>query len=180
MPEDRYQSAFAITADLNRFLTLFDNNPGTELDFDIALDDISEQLNMSEHLLERDTHLAHLLKMLDRISNGESGSLICIGDAGTGKSVLIREIEKEVIKKGGFLAKAIHHETSKETPYSAISFALSELIKQLLSRPDFTERKSVIQEKLIGLEAPLANISPDVANLIDYVPSDDTFANTDV
>ena len=180
MPEDRYQSAFAITADLNRFLTLFDNNPGTELDFDIALDDISEQLNMSEHLLERDTHLAHLLKMLDRISNGESGSLICIGDAGTGKSVLIREIEKEVIKKGGFLAKGINHETSKETPYSAISFALSELIKQLLSRPDFTERKSVIQEKLIGLEAPLANISPDVANLIDYVPSDDTFATTDV
>lgn len=179
MPEDRYQSAFAITADLNRFMKLVGKNPGTEIDFDIALDNISERLNLSEHLLERDTHLAQLKKMLDRTSNGASCSVICVGDAGTGKSVLIREFEKVVITKGGFLTKGIQDSTSKETPYSAISFALSELIKQLLSRPDFIERKRAIQEKLVGLETPLANISPDVANLIDYAPNGETLATND-
>jgi hypothetical protein len=71
MPEDRYRSAFAITADLNRFLELVDENPDIELDFDVTLDDISEQLSIPEQLLERDTHLTQLLTTLDRAAKGK-------------------------------------------------------------------------------------------------------------
>jgi serine/threonine protein kinase len=170
MPEDRYQSAFSITADLDHFLKLAGENTDVEFDFDVALDDISEQLNIPERLLERDTHLMQLLTMLDRTANGGSGAIICVGETGIGKSSLMRELEKEVITRGGFLAKGTHNPITREIPYSAISSALNELIKQLLSQPDFPERKESIQKKLAGLEEPLSSLAPDLAHIIDYQP----------
>ncbi len=178
MPEDRYRSASAITIDLNRFLELVDENPDIELDFDVALDDISEQLSIPEQLLERDTHLTQLLTALDRTAKGKSGSIICIGETGVGKSSLIRELEKEVITRGGFLAKGILDQITKEIPYSGISAALSDLLKQLLSRPDFIEHKKAIRKNLAGLEDPLSTIAPDVAQFIDHIPSATKLAAT--
>ena len=138
MPEDRYQSAFAIQQDLTRCLELMHTSTEvTELDFEVALDDIAEQLNVSERLLERDGALRQLHQALDSACAGGTEAIICVGEAGVGKSSLIREIEKDVIDSDGFIATSRHNPRNSNTPYSAVSSAFSDLIKQLLSRPDF-------------------------------------------
>ena len=78
MPEDRYQSSYAIIHDLDRFLALA-SAERADADFEVALDDISEQLNISERLLEREiserlmereTHLVALQNGLDQAASG--------------------------------------------------------------------------------------------------------------
>jgi len=164
MPEDRYQSAFAIQQDLTRCLELMseDRLDVTELDFDVALDDIAEQLNISERLLERDDALKLLRQALSSAADGGTEAIICTGEAGVGKSALIRELEKDVIDSGGFVATGRHNPTDSEIPYSAISSAFSDLIKQLLSRPDFRQKKRQSKESARGLRKTYAEPDPRV------------------
>lgn len=171
MPEDRYQSAFAIIRDLDRVLDLMTENGHTDVDFEVALDDISEQLNISERLLERESQLIDLLNALDQTSSGESAAIFCIGENGIGKSSLVRELEREVISRGGYLGKGTYNPITTEVPYTAVSAAINDLVKQLLGQPDFPARKALIQKKLAGLEEPMFSLAPELRNIIEYVPS---------
>ncbi len=172
MPEDRYQSAYAITRDLDRFLELTVTGQ-TDVDFEVALDDISEQLNLSERLLERDDELIALRKALDEVSEGATATIACLGEAGSGKSTLVREVEREVVARGGFLAKGTHNPITVEVPYTAVSTALSDLVKQLLARPDLPEQKENIGKKLVGLEQPLFSLAPELASFLDAEVSEE-------
>ncbi len=172
MPEDRYQSAYAIIADLDRFLDLSKTQSSGQVDFEVALDDISEQLNIPERLLERDAPLVQLLTYFDQVSRGESATVIVTGDSGIGKSSLIRELEREVIARGGYLAKGTHNPITTEVPYTAVSNALNDLVKQLIYRQDFETLREAIRKRMIGLEEPVYSLAPELHNILEYVPSD--------
>ncbi len=165
MPEDRYQSAYAITHDLKHLLDLIRDGQTGDVDFDIALDDIPEQLNLSEKLLERDAHLVELLKNLDAVADGESRIIMCVGEDGVGKSSLLRELEREAIARGCYLAKGNHNPVTIEHPYSAISTALNDLVKQFTRQQDFSDRRDVLLKNLRGLEAPMISLVPELAKL---------------
>ncbi len=172
MPEDRYQSAYAIIRDLDRYLDLSKTQNSSQVDFEVALDDISEQLNIPERLLERDAALVQLLTYFDQVAKGESATVIVTGDTGIGKSSLIRELEKEVIARGGFLAKGTHNPITTEVPYTAVSTALNDLVKQLITRPDFEHLRENIRRRMVGLEEPVYSLAPELRNVLDYEPSD--------
>ncbi|MBL6690122.1 MAG: AAA family ATPase [Pseudomonadales bacterium] len=172
MPEDRYQSAFAIVQDLDRFLDLANMQNGNQMDFEVALDDISEQLNMPERLLERDAVLVQLLTCFDQVARGETATVIVTGDNGVGKSSLIRELEREVIARGGYLAKGTHNPITTEVPYTAVSTALNDLVKQLITRPDFERLRDNIRRRMAGLEEPVYSLAPELRNILDYTPSE--------
>jgi len=172
MPEDRYQSAFAIIKDLDRFLDMAKTQNSSQVDFEVALDDISEQLNIPERLLERDAALVQLLTCFDQVSRGETTTIVVTGDNGVGKSALIRELEREVIARGGYLAKGTHNPITTEVPYTAVSTALNDLVKQLITRPDFERLQDNIRRRMVGLEEPVYSLAPELRNILDYVPSE--------
>jgi PAS domain S-box-containing protein len=169
MPEDRYQSAFAIRQDLTRCLEQMDEDAldVTEVDFEVALDDIAEQLNISERLLEREEALKTLRLALASAADGSTEAIICTGEAGVGKSSLIRELEKDVYDRGGFVASGRHDPTNSATPYAAVSSAFSDLIKQLLSRQDFPQTRERIRKALAGYEMLMLNLIPGLSLIID-------------
>ncbi|MBO6563313.1 MAG: AAA family ATPase [Pseudomonadales bacterium] len=172
MPEDRYQSAYAVIRDLDRYLDLAKTQNSSQVDFEVALDDISERLNIHEGLLERDAALVQLLTYFDQVAKGQSATVIVTGDTGIGKSSLIRELEREAIARGSFLAKGTHNPITTEVPYTAVSTALNDLVKQLITRPDFEHLRENIRRRMVGLEEPVYSLAPELRNVLDYEPSD--------
>ncbi len=174
IPEDRYQSAFSIQQDLGRCLELM-SDPTldvAELDFEVALDDIAEQLNISERLLEREDALTMLRQALASTINGGTETIICTGEIGVGKSSLIRELEKDVIELGGFIVSGQHIPTSTQTPYSAVSKAFGDLVKQLLTRNEYPEIKQKIRSALEGTEDLMINLIPELSLIVDNKTTD--------
>jgi PAS domain S-box-containing protein len=169
MPDERYQSASSIHQDLNRCLELMEqeNLDATQLDFDVALDDIADHLNISERLLERDDAIASLRQALISVANGGTETIICLGEEGVGKSSLIRELQRDVIESGGFIALSRHNPVSNKTPYSVVSNALGDLLKQLLIRSDLPEIKNRLQLALSGNENLMLALIPELALVIE-------------
>ena len=169
LPEERYQSATAIVQDLAWFIELVSRGEG-DVDFEVALDDIPEQLNISERLLERDAQLITLLSALDRVTEGGSKVIICTGEAGAGKTSLIHELEKKAVSRGVYLAKGTHNPITVEVPYTGISAALNDLARQIMSHPDFNTKRDLIAQRLTGLEEPILSLVPELATLIGNEP----------
>jgi len=176
MPDDRYQSTFAIQQDLRRCLELMtqENVEATQLDFDVALDDIADRLNISEHLLERDDAMTLLREALTSVANGGTETIVCVGEEGVGKSSLIRELERDVIKSGGFIALSRHDPISAKTPYSVVSNALGDLLKQLMTRSDYSEIKRRLQLALKGNEDLMLNLIPELSLILETPKKSET------
>ena len=167
MPEDRYQSAFAIKQDLQRCLELMDQDGDvTDATFEVALDDIPEQLNISERLLERETEFSELLGCLTKVAAGGTEIIVCTGEAGTGKSSLIRELQREVGAHGGYLATGRHNMMSPDRPYAAIASAFGDLIRQLLARSDLSQVRSRISAALDGDISLMTELIPELNLLL--------------
>ncbi len=171
MPEDRYQSAYAIIGDLEHYLSLSQTQGSHEVDFEVALDDISEQLNIPERLHERDAPLIELLSVFEQVAKGETATVIVLGENGIGKSSLIRELEREVVSRGAYLAKGTHNPITTEVPYTAVSGALNDLVKQLISQPDFDRTSEKIRKRMTGLEEPMFSLAPELKNILFYQPT---------
>lgn len=162
MPEDRYQSAYAIEQDLDTCRRLIDQDPGlaTEADFEIALDDIPEQLTISKRLLERETALAELAQCLDNANQGGTELLVCAGPEGTGKSALLRALRQHNTQLGGMSGTTVLSPASMHEPYQAIIHGFDDVSRQLLARPDLAALTSSLR---LALGANIASLAARVA-----------------
>ncbi len=167
MPEDRYQSAYAVEQDLGQCATLLERNQ--DVDFEVALDDIAETLNISERLINREDELAVLRNALREVRSGSTRVIICLGVAGVGKTTLLREFEKEAQSQGATVAGGRHNPTNTQTPYSAIGAAFSELVKQLLARRDFDDLRARMRSSLGMYRGALVQIVPELSLILDDV-----------
>ena len=176
MPEDRYQRAYAIQQDLARCSELIQDPSfaeGDQLDFEVALDDIAEQLNISEKLFGRRKHLQQLSEALDRVAQGGMETIICVGKAGVGKTTLIKELEKEALAQGALVTTGRHNPINTEVPYTAVAAGFGNLIKQLLTRPNFEEIKQQIVNDLAGYERAILSAIPDLSLVLTEPPQQD-------
>ena len=181
MPEDRYQSTFAIHQDLSLCIEYLETGNVERLDsFDVALDDIPENLNIPEKLLEREEEWKGLSKSLAAVEAGERKIIICCGEAGVGKSSLISDLCKEVTAHHGYLAVGRHNVVNPDVPYSGLSLALGQLARQLLASGDLPVIRARLHEKLQGNIGLLATLSPELEKVIgktsastaDYSPTE--------
>jgi PAS domain S-box-containing protein len=168
MPEDRYQSAYAIEQDLIQCQKLLHHGQeeSSQIDFEVALDDIAEQLNISEKLIGREVPLERLRSALDTVCEGGTQVLVCVGNAGVGKTALIRELESLALARGALVASGRHNPVNTEIPYSAINAAVSDLFKQLLARSDFDAISEGVKHAISGYESTLLRILPDLSLII--------------
>ncbi|MCP4873789.1 MAG: protein kinase [Proteobacteria bacterium] len=97
-PEDRYQTARGIAADLKRCLE-------TAEPFELGTDDVSDRLAVSERLYGREGAIAQLMDAFRRAAGGRSEALWVYGYSGIGKSALIREVHKPIVEERGYLPR---------------------------------------------------------------------------
>ncbi|PCK02947.1 MAG: hypothetical protein COA42_21615 [Alteromonadaceae bacterium] len=178
--EDRYQSAVGLKADLQYCLEFLRTNPSTEATqkftgeaqqddddenekgFVLATQDLSDTFQPSQKLYGRDNETTQLLNAFEKVSQGNVALMLIEGNAGIGKSSLVHEIYKPIVKKHGYFIEGKADQFSHSIPYASLIQAIQGLIRQLLS-----EQQEQIKRWKSRL---LATLGDNAQVIIDVIP----------
>uniref|UniRef100_A0A832H8P3 Orc1-like AAA ATPase domain-containing protein n=1 Tax=Oscillatoriales cyanobacterium SpSt-402 TaxID=2282168 RepID=A0A832H8P3_9CYAN len=91
---------------------------------------------MPEKLYGRKTEVQALLAAFDRVAKGASELMLVAGFSGIGKTAVINEVHKPIVRQRGYFIKGKFDQFNRDIPLSAFVQALRDLIGQLLSESD--------------------------------------------
>ncbi|MBC1220656.1 AAA family ATPase, partial [Nostoc sp. UCD120] len=164
--EGRYQSAFGIKADLETCLDqLEQTNSITK--FAIGQHDHSSQLQIPEKLYGREAEINILMNAFEKVNQGNKELILVAGYSGIGKSALVNEIHKPVIKHRGYFIAGKFEQFQRNIPYASLIQAFQELMQQLLT--DSEAQLSTWKEKLLEALVPNAQIIIDVIPELELI-----------
>ncbi|MEH1862562.1 MAG: AAA family ATPase [Nostoc sp.] len=179
--EDRYQSAFGLKYDLeNCFAQL--KETGKTVSFPIAQRDVCDRFIIPEKLYGREHEVETLLKAFERVSNNQTELMLVAGFSGIGKTALVNEIHKPIVRQRGYFIKGKFDQFNRNIPFSAFVQAFRDLMGQLLSESDVqlsTWKNKILQvlgdqgqvilevipelEQIIGQQPPATELSQSAA-----------------
>ena len=170
-PEDRYQSARGIEADVNECLRRLENT-GRINPFPLARQDLSAHFQMSRKLVGRQKEIDRLAAAYERVSRGAKEMMLIAGPAGIGKTALVLEAAKEFVRHQGLFLQAQFDAPGRNVPYAAIVTAFHDLVRQLLT--ESPERLSQWRERILAALGAngqiLVGLIPDAATLVGNQP----------
>lgn len=164
--EERYQSAFALARDLQRCLQELQATGGVS-PFELGRGDVPERLQLPQKLYGRQRELEQLLATFDRASEGRAELVLVAGYSGIGKSALVHEVHKPIVKRRGYFVSGKFDQFNRNIPYASLIQAFQELMRQLLTEP--TERLAHWKEKLLEALGPNASIIIDVIPEVAFI-----------
>lgn len=165
--ENRYQSALGLKADLENCLTqLLDT--GKIKNFSPGEMDRYGQFLIPQKLYGRSNEIASLLSAFNRVSCGTSEVILVSGYSGIGKTSVINEIHKPIVKQKGYFISGKFDQFKRNIPYKAIIDALQVLIQQLLteSSEQIDRWKEKIESNLGKNGAVIAEVIPEIELII--------------
>jgi PAS domain S-box-containing protein len=132
-PEDRYQSAHGLQVDLERCLRRADAS-GQVAPFPLGSDDIAGRLEFPRKLYGREAQAAALSEALDTVVATRRSRLVLLAGApGVGKTTLVQHLRERVLAAGGSYAVGKYDQEQRDVPYSALTQALDEQVRQRLA-----------------------------------------------
>ncbi len=129
--EDRYQSSYGLAADLekcNDDIKKGFHDPG----FVLAQSDVSRRFQVPQKLFGRKNELERLELHFDNASRGSVEFCLVSGYSGVGKSVLVHELGRSIVKKRGYLIHGKFEQFKQNIAYVAFANAFRNLIYELL------------------------------------------------
>ncbi len=138
--EERYQSALGLKHDLETCLHCL-KETGEIPAFDIGNRDIQDHFIIPEKLYGREQEVQTLLDAFERVANGASELILVAGFSGIGKTAVVNEVHKPIVKQRGYFIKGKFDQFNRNIPLSAFVQAFRNLTGQIL-----TETDRVIQE----------------------------------
>ncbi|WGV28017.1 AAA family ATPase [Halotia branconii] len=160
-PEERYQSAWGIKADLENCRDRL-QSLGKIDEFCLGTQDICDRFVIPEKLYGREEEITQLLTTFERVSQGSSEIMLVSGYSGIGKSALVNEIHKLILRQRGYFISGKFDQLQRDIPYAAIALAFGDLIRQLL-----TETEATLQTWQLEL---LAALEPNAQVIMDVIP----------
>jgi predicted ATPase/signal transduction histidine kinase/GAF domain-containing protein len=133
--EDRYQSAFGLKHDLIKCRQEYPV-AGKQTRFDLGERDISDRFLIPEKLYGRAQEVQTLLDAFGRIANGASELMLVAGFSGIGKTAVVNEVHKPIVRWHGYFIKGKYDQFNRNLPFSAFVQAFRDLMSQLLSSDD--------------------------------------------
>jgi predicted ATPase/signal transduction histidine kinase len=130
--EYRYQSAFGIKQDLEICQLQWQQNSDIP-SFELGQRDISDRFTIPEKLYGRETEIEMLLAAFDRVSKGSSEMMLVTGFSGIGKTNLVHELHKPIIRQRGYFMNGKFEPLKHNIPFSALVQAFQALIHQLIN-----------------------------------------------
>ncbi|EAZ88406.1 ATP-binding protein, partial [Crocosphaera chwakensis] len=171
-PEERYQSAWGIKADLEICLNQL-KSLGEITSFPLATQDIAEKFQIPHKLYGRELEVNKLLTIFDEVSQGNTQMLLISGYSGVGKSALVNEIHKPIVRQRGQFIKGKFDQFNRDIPYAAIAQAFRELIHKLLSESEIILQAWV--KKILAVLGSngqiIIEIIPELEKIIGQQPS---------
>ncbi|WP_448266634.1 AAA family ATPase [Nostoc sp. DSM 114159] len=133
--EDRYQSALGLKFDLETCLSQLQET-GEIKHFPIAQRDVCDRFIIPDKLYGRETEVETLLQAFERVSTGATEMMLVAGFSGIGKTVVVNEVHKPIVKKRGYFIKGKYDQFQRNIPFSAFVQAFRDLMGQLLTESD--------------------------------------------
>ncbi len=172
--EDRYQSALGLKYDLEICLNQL-NAIGIIEPFAIGKRELSNRFTIPQKLYGRDVEVQTLLDAFDRVSNGSVEMILVEGFSGIGKTAVVNEIHKPIVKQRGYFIKGKYDQFQRNIPFSAFVQAFGDLMEQILAESDVKlqtwkdhileeigENGQILIEVIPGLEQIIGNQPPTV------------------
>lgn len=177
--ENRYQSAYGLKADLENCLNQWRSN-GKILHFTPGGQDSSGELLIPQKLYGREAEVANLMATFERVSLGATEMMLVSGYSGIGKSCLVNEIHKPIVRgydgaKGRSRAYFIagkFDQFQRNIPYAALIQAFQELMRQLLT--ESLENIELWKSKLLAAFGAngqiIIDVIPEVEKIVGQQP----------
>jgi predicted ATPase len=131
-PDTRYASARGLADDLQRCLQQL-RTQGAVSHFVLGGTDLRTQFVIPDQLYGRACEMAALVRLWRSTVNG--GLQLCLvrGDAGMGKTALVRALRNTVLASGGMLVETRFEAQPPERPYVVLIDAFKILLRQVLA-----------------------------------------------
>jgi predicted ATPase/signal transduction histidine kinase len=165
--EDRYQSSFGLATDLQECQRQWLAG-GQITAFAPGGHDVSERFQISQKLYGREHEIAQLAALFDSAAAGELKLCLVSGHSGIGKTALVNEINKPIVRERGFMIQGKFDQLQRNTAYSALGRAFRGLIRQLMteSASRLEAWREVLQEALGGNGRLLVELIPELEGII--------------
>ncbi|UKP00574.1 trifunctional serine/threonine-protein kinase/ATP-binding protein/sensor histidine kinase [Nostoc sp. UHCC 0870] len=179
--EDRYQSALGLKYDLENCLIQLKETGKIE-SFPIAQRDVCDRFIIPDKLYGRETEVETLLQAFERVSLGTTEMMLVTGFSGIGKTAVVNEVHKPIIRQRGYFIKGKYDQFNRNIPFSAFVQAFRDLMGQLLTESDAqiqAWKKKILAvvgengqviievipelERIIGQQAPAIKLSGTAA-----------------
>ena len=169
--ENRYQSALGLKFDLMECLSQL-KQAGSIAEFKIGQRDLSDRFIISDRLYGREIEVQALLNSFERVSQGQAELILIVGSAGIGKTAVINEIHKPIVRKCGYFIKGKYDQFDRNIPFSALIQSFRDLIGQMLSESgaQLAEWKSQILAAVGKNGGVLLAVIPELAQIIGEQP----------
>ncbi|MDF2387836.1 AAA family ATPase [Nostoc ellipsosporum NOK] len=170
--EDRYQNALGLKTDLEICLEQLENN-GSVANFPIGQLDLSSQFLIPQKLYGREAEVEKLLNAFERISHGQTEMMVVSGYSGIGKSSLVNEIHKPIVRQRGYFISGKFDQFKRNIPYASLIQAFQELMRQLLT--ESTESLKIWKSQLLTALGQngqiIIDVIPEVERIIGSQPA---------
>ena len=169
--EKRYQSALGLKHDLERCLQQCQETGNIET-FELGTRDVCDRFLIPEKLYGRETEVQTLLNAFERVANGTSELMLVAGFSGIGKTAVVNEVHKPIVRQRGYFIKGKFDQFNRNIPFSAFVQAFRDLMAQLLSESDakIQEWKTKIIEALGDNGQVIIEVIPELERIIGSQP----------
>ena len=171
-PEDRFQTAAGLEADLRTCLTSWVAHRRID-PFPIGARDMPDRLLIPEKLYGRKLAVDALVAAFDRVAaHGRAELILVSGHGGVGKSSLVSEFSKLVVPPQGLFAAGKFDQYKRDIPYATLAQAFQSLVRRILGR-DETELNRWRQALLEALGPNgqlMVTLIPELAAIIGEQP----------
>jgi serine/threonine protein kinase len=131
-PEDRYATALGIKHDLEQCERQWSTRRAIA-PFQLARWDVSDRFVIPQRLYGREGEAARLLEAFDEVCNGASALMLVSGYSGSGKTSLIHEWHRPIVRRRGYFIEGKFDQVVRNIPFGAPIQALRSLVRQLLT-----------------------------------------------
>ncbi|MEG4234105.1 AAA family ATPase [Microcoleus sp. Pol11C3] len=169
--EKRYQSALGLKHDLEKCLQQYQETGKIET-FELGTRDICDRFLIPEKLYGRETEVQTLLSAFERVANGTSELMLVAGFSGIGKTAVVNEVHKPIVRQRGYFIKGKFDQFNRNIPFSALVLAFRDFMAQLLSESDakIQEWKTQILEALGDNGQVIIEVIPELERIIGTQP----------
>ncbi len=164
--EDRYLSAYGLMSDLERCRQKL-RDKGAIITFALGLQDISDKFQIPQKLYGREQEIGTLMSAFERVREDDTELMLVSGFPGIGKSFLINEIHRPIVKHSGYFISGKSEKLKKDVPYSAIIQAFTGLAGQILAENE--AEIAVWKEKILSVLGHNGKIITDMIPLFELV-----------
>jgi predicted ATPase/signal transduction histidine kinase len=169
--DDRYQSAFGLKLDLKQCLDQLQVD--RPMDFALGTQDISSQFSISQKRYGRDRSWQTMLGLFHQAAGGQARCGLLLGEAGVGKTLLLRDLQKPVLQRQGYFLISQCEEFGQDEPYACLVQALRDLIRQVLTESEVqvARWRSCILAAVQGSGQILVDMIPEIGLVIGPQPA---------